>query len=292
MYCYNTVKCIATIREEDAMREEFEGTELCEYDEREVFDNDYITTKAELLEALGRYVKKAKSDEGLDIFQERSEGFKKAYLKILNEFYEAVLKTKLFEELEPWWFYSFSIDEKGASLHLQYAEYVSVDQKEGYIDSMFIGEDFELVTKEAKMLSVEQYAENYGVSVGTVRQWIRRAKIRGAVKTGTGWRISELCAVRKRKYSPGRYYFAEGSVISEEYPFLNQCGQVSIRQDVERAELFHITYYGENEEDYGELQMNRQEREKFELFLNSHPEVQTEMGTTVFIDAAINGEVY
>lgn len=271
------------------MREEFEGMDSCEIAEI-IFNENYIRTKNQLLDALGRYVKKAKSQKGLPIFEERSNGFKKVYLNLLLEFYDEVQTTPLFETLEPKWYYSFRIDETGASLSLNHASSLGIDEEEHYIDYIYNDACFELVTKTAKMLSVEEYAENYGVSVGTVRQWIRRAKIRGAVKTASGWRISELCEVRERKYSPGSYYYQQGSVKTDTYPFLYNRSQVDIKQDTECSEVFHITLYGDDEDDYTELQMSRQEREKFELFLISHPDVTT--GRRVFVESDSNCEVY
>ena len=49
------------------MREEFEGMDT--YDIADIiFHETYITSKAQLFDALGRYLKKAKSKKGLPIF--------------------------------------------------------------------------------------------------------------------------------------------------------------------------------------------------------------------------------
>lgn len=271
------------------MREEFEGMDT--YDIADIiFHETYITSKAQLFDALGRYLKKAKSKKGLPIFKECSDAFKKVYLELLTEFYHEVHKTPLFDNLEPYWFYSFRIDENGAILFLCHAHDLGVNEEDEYIDSISCDACFELVEKKARVLTVEEYADNYGVSVGTVRQWIRRAKIRGAVKTASGWRISELCEVKERKYTTGRYYCDYGTIISKEYPFLEKCDAIIITQNSECAEVFDISLWGRNDEDDIEFQMNRQEREKFELFLITHPEVSSSI--RVFVESDIDGEVY
>lgn len=273
------------------MREEFEGLDSSDIADI-IFHETYITSKEQLVESLGRYVKKAKSKKGLPVFNECSSTFKKVYLELLTEFYNEVRKTPLFEKLEPYWFYSFRIDENGAILFLCHVPRygLGVDLEGEYIDSISYDACFELVTKKARVLSVEEYAENYGVSVGTVRQWIRRAKIRGAVKTASGWRISELCEVRERKYTTGGYYCDYGAIISKEYPFLEKCDSIIIEQNSECAELFDISLWGKNDEDYIDFQMNRQEREKFELFLITHPDVSSSI--RVFVESDLNCEVY
>lgn len=289
MYCYNTDKCTTTLQEKVNMREEFEGLESGEIAEI-IFHEEYIISKKQLFEALGRYVKKAKSKKGVSIFKECSSTFKNVYLDLLMEFYNEVKQTPLFEELEPYWFYSFKIDEAGATLSLCHANNLGVDIEDEYIDSISIDACFELVTKKARVLSVEEYAEKYSVSVGTVRQWIRRAKIRGADKTASGWRISELCEVREGKYTTGNYYFDSSTILSKDYPFLAKCESINIGQNSDCAELFDISLWGKEIEDYIEIQMNRQEREKFELFLITHPEVRS--SKKIFVESDLNCEMY
>ena len=271
------------------MREEFEGLDSCDIAEI-IFHEEYIISKKQLLESLGRYVKKAKSKKGVSIFKECSSTFKNVYLDLLMEFYNEVKQTPLFEELEPYWFYSFKIDEAGATLSLCHANNLGVDIEDEYIDSISIDACFELVTKKARVLSVEEYAEKYSVSVGTVRQWIRRAKIRGADKTASGWRISELCEVREGKYTPGHYRFDSGLIISNEYPFLEKCSSINVWQDSDCAELFNITLWGKESNEYIDIKMNRQEREKFELFLITHPDVRVSKRT--FVESDLNCEGY
>lgn len=247
------------------MREDYEGMEL------EIFEEQYITTRVELLNELESYLSAARSKKGLTIYDKHSNEFKKVYLGMITEFYNKIKNTNLFNELEPWWSYYCEIDETGASLHLAHAEYVGIDD-DGMVDALVIDDDFELVKINTKLLSVEEYAQIYEVSVGTVRQWIRRGKIRSAIKTGNEWRIPELSELQGRGYSTGRYYFKEGLCgVPEEYAFVSRSNYIRIEQG--EGDMYKIYYSGDADEEDNMVMMNTKEREKFELYLISNNEI-------------------
>lgn len=247
------------------MREDYEGMEL------EIFEEQYITTRVELLNELEAYLSAARSKKGLTIYDKHSNEFKKVYLGMITEFYNKIKNTNLFNELEPWWSYYCEIDETGASLHLAHAEYVGIDD-DGMVDALVIDDDFELVKINTKLLSVEEYAQIYEVSVGTVRQWIRRGKIRSAIKTGNEWRIPELSELQGRGYSTGRYYFKEDLCgIPEEYAFVSHSNSIRIEQG--EGDMYKIYYSGDADEEDNMVMMNTKEREKFELYLISNSDI-------------------
>lgn len=247
------------------MRDYYEGKEL------EIFKEQYITTREELLNELESYLSAAMSKKGLAIYDTHSKEFKKRYLGLVTEFYNKIKNINLFNELEPWWSYYCEIDEIGASLHLAHAECVGIDN-DGMIDVFVIDDDFELVKINTKLLSVEEYAQIYEVSVGTVRQWIRRGKIRGAIKTGNEWRIPELSELQGRGYSTGRYYFKEGLCgIPEEYAFVSRSNYIRIEQG--EGDMYKIYYSGDADEEDNMVMMNTKEREKFELYLISNSDI-------------------
>lgn len=247
------------------MREDYEGMEL------EIFEEQYITTRAELLKEIESYLSAAKSKKGLAIYDKHSNEFKKVYLGLVTEFYNKIKSTNLFNELEPWWSYCCEIDETGASLHLTHVGYVGIDEN-GLVDLLEIDEDFELIKVNAKLLSVEEYAQIYEVSVGTVRQWIRRGKIRSAIKTGNEWRIPELSELKGRGYSTGRYHFKEGLCgIPEEYAFVSRSNHICIEQG--EGDMYKIYYSREADEEDNMIMMSTKEREKFELYLISNSDI-------------------
>ena len=130
---------------------------------------------------------------------------------------------------------------------------------------------------KTQLLNVEQYANLYGVAQSTVRQWIRRGKIRSAIKAGNEWRIPELAEVNGRGYSHGFYSWDDNlSGLAEEYKFINDYSSARITQDEENKDLFHIELSSKNLEKMPDMDidMTTKEKEKFELVLISNPLVK------------------
>lgn len=58
-------------------------------------------------------------------------------------------------------------------------------------------------------LSVEQYAELYGVTIETVKRWLSRGRIRSAKKVAKQWEIPEITEMPSRKYEEVIYSWNE-----------------------------------------------------------------------------------
>lgn len=88
------------------------------------------------------------------------------------------------------------------------------------------------MTVDTKLLTVDDYANTYGVNTGTVRQWIRRGKIRNAIKLGNEWRIPELTDMPTRGYQTGIYMWMEYlKNLHKEYEFLRNYTTAMFDQD-------------------------------------------------------------
>ena len=225
----------------------------------------------------------AKVEQGRGVDTTHSAAFYERIKNLLIKFKEKVKRTVLFVNLEKPWGYDVDIQEDGIVLVLFH---VGVYTQEEYDEDQFFGQSFTLIKENAKLLTVEQYAEVYGVSTGTVRQWIRRGKLRSAIKTGGEWRIPELAEVSGRGYEYGGYMWTDTlSDLPEEYKFLNDYNHVGIRQDKGNKDLFHIECWTEDENEAminkHEFDMTSREKEKFELMLISNPLVKN---TNVFED--------
>ena len=191
-------------------------------------------------------------------------------------------------------------------VHKAFGEGTVIGYADGYIRIRFaIGEKefpflrafdttFELMNIRTQLLTVEQYAQSYGVTVTTVRQWIRRGKIRSAIKMGSEWRIPELAEVMDRGYTDGHYTRKEYlSDIPAEYAFFNDYDYVDICQNRKDKRLFDLCFskkfdimdYTDEEEAFAEnirnIQIDREERERFELYLIASPFVET---SDIYID--------
>lgn len=137
------------------------------------------------------------------------------------------------------------------------------------------------------MLSVEGYAAEYGVGAGTVRQWIRKGKIRSAIKAGKEWIIPELTELPARGYQSASYmYYDRLDNCPEEYSYLHDYSTVIINQNCEDKGKFDVILAAaKTKPKY--LTFDTKEREKFELFLISHSKIHYVDGSTDGLNIAI-----
>ena len=172
----------------------------------DVFRKQRFTSKEDILdwikEARKRIIRKSEKDK------KHSAAYYHIYQKMLEEFYDRIKQIKLFNRLEDFWYYMISFSDTGAKLFLCYADKCEYNEK-GHVIQIGQGQILPLIIIPAKNLTVEEYANMYGVGVGTVRQWIRRGKIRNAKKRGREWLIPELTELPGRGYQSGVYEWYE-----------------------------------------------------------------------------------
>ena len=121
---------------------------------------------------------------------------------------------------------------------------------------------------------------------GTVRQWIRRGKIRTAYKEGKEWKIPELSPPPSRGYEGAQYKWIYGlDNLPEEYSFLADYVIATFYQDMKDKSKYHVllvskeTFTSKNPGNVAptknqELLLDAKEREKLELFMIAHPQIK------------------
>ena len=246
----------------------------CEELKHIAFENSSMRSKNDILSSINSKIHSLENGEGIDI--NHSAIYYQKYIELLKRFKASVEKLVLFNELEPWWSYDYVIEDTGITLHLSHADSVDFNEDETY-SSLFIDTEFDLHKTKTQLLNVEQYANLYGVAQSTVRQWIRRGKLRSALKAGNEWRIPELAEVNGRGYSYGFYSWDDSlSGLAEEYKFINDYSSARISQDDENKNLFHIELSSRNPKKTPDMDidMTTKEKEKFELVLISNPLVE------------------
>ena len=170
------------------------------------------------------------------------------------------------------WFYSFVISNKSAALYIQHVAEIQMDENGNVL--LDVNEKFRLINYPVKLLTVEEYASISKTEAGTVRQWIRRGKLRNAIKIGGEWRIPEITDPPTRGFTPVRYY-NNGHFLS----LPNELG-VSFNQKPCVIDI----YKAEGEKGYAVLfdyapalipqrLLTDAEREKLELLLISNPNI-------------------
>ena len=126
-----------------------------------------------------------------------------ALSQLLNKVIVEIASRNIFDAPEGW-FYSFVITNKSAALYIQHVAEIRMDENGNAI--LDINEKFRLINYPVRLLTVEEYASVSKTEAGTVRQWIRRGKLRNAIKIGGEWRIPEITDPPTRGFTPVRYY--------------------------------------------------------------------------------------
>jgi len=168
------------------------------------------------------------------------------------------------------------LESTGINLQLCFCEDIEFDE-EGCISEMSSSGFFDMVTIKSAYLTVEQFSEQCNVKTTTVRQWIRRGKIRNAIKTGRDWLISELTRIPSRGYEDVTYFWDFPLFeLEKEYPFLNGYKCIYFFQDDKNKTMYHGILGAPGSENRIKTDFTTQEREKLELALITNEIVKSE----------------
>ena len=122
---------------------------------------------------------------------------------LLDKVIVEIASRNIFDAPEGW-FYSFEVTNKNAALYIRHVSEIQEDEEGNIVFD--IDESFRLINYPVGLLTVEQFAARSKIESGTVRQWIRRGKLRNAIKVGGEWRIPEITDPPTRGFIPVRYY--------------------------------------------------------------------------------------
>jgi len=244
------------------------------------FKSSHLTTKEGLQKSVVRRIERYKQEANKDNMH--SAAFYYVLLTLLERFRENVETTRLLDYLPDWWIYTYDVNHSGAALTLEHVSEVTVDENNDWCswvsDSRFL-----LVEVKTKLLTVEQFSQMHGVEQVTVRQWIRRGKLRTAIKQGNEWRIPSLTDLRPRGYETAQYTW-RGPLpdLPEEYEYINNYCLATFIQDRENKTLYKILFVPvddtktniTNRHKPYELLCTNKEKEKLEMLMISHPLIQ------------------
>ena len=229
-----------------------------------------FTTKDDLLDWVSLTREHLNIKAGTD--KKHSAAFYHAYDKLLEKFESRITETVFFERLEDYWYYSISVHEDGARVELEHANSAKINEDDTV--TVTVDQRFLLIAVSEPLLTVEDYAAEYGVESGTVRQWIRRGKLRNVRKVGNEWRIPRITELPGRGgYENAVYMWYERlRDLPEEFAFLNNYACAMINRDYRDKTLFHITYVAQGVK-ATTMDCDVKERERIELFMISHPNI-------------------
>lgn len=197
-------------------------------------------------------------------------------LDMIKRFIDRVSGAELMERLEDEWSYEIKINNQSIWLEL-----VLPDIGNSEIGYMYNGfkARYRILEVRSNYLSAEEFAKNYKVNASTVRQWIRRGKIRTAVKRGGTWRIPELTEKPKRGFELAKYIWDEELLdLPKEFNCLNDYCFILIMQDYYEKDKYHA-YLNKEKKPIAlngdeELVLNKNQVEKLEAYLIANEDVE------------------
>ena len=243
------------------------------------FMSKKLRTKEAILKSIdkriARYAEDAKNDH------KTPAAFYTMIDTMLHTFKKRIDDAVLFDELPDWWIYNYDLDYDKFVLKMEHVKQIEVDEETVHNKGWSQDAEYPLVGFSFKTLSAGEYAELYGVGDGTVRQWIRRGKIRTATKIGNEWRIPVLTVPPGRGYESAQYiWHEEMEGLPEEYGFLNNYKLATFIPDHEDKEKFHVIFVSKKTKSCDdtsanlEMTLDAKEREKLELFMIARPEIR------------------
>lgn len=252
--------------------ENIDDFELTEEEQLIVFHNQFMTCKKDVM----KKIMDIRNNLKKNIFfgQSRNEAYCKTLDDMYEKLYREVSSSMLFDVPQGFWHYEIEQDSMGVRLLLQNAE-GEIDSDLNYnIDT--INDEYTMMRVDARLLTIEEYAKLYDVQAVTVRQWIRRGKIRTAVKYGNEWRIPELADIpnKERGYHKAVYFWNKKiKAVPENYEFINDYEYLVITQDELDKNKYLLEFKSSTTVNEKTIHCNKEERERFELSLISNSDV-------------------
>lgn len=239
----------------------------------------HFRTKEEILASIDRKIKKYTEQSTTD--HKAPAAFYTIMDSILRSFRKEIEKAVLFDELPKWWIYDYELEYDRFTVSLDHVKEIDLNEDGGHEKGATHDAHYTLIALGFKTLSASEYAELYGVGDGTVRQWIRRGKLRTATKIGAEWRIPVLTMPPERGYEGAQYvWWKQMDDLPEEYQYLNDYKLATFFQDREDKTRFHVIFVSKKTKTCSdtsnnlELTLDAKEREKLELLMISRPEIR------------------
>ena len=169
-----------------------------------------------------------------------------------------------------WWFYSYNFTRFGIELDMCHCEEIVFESKDIY--TMTVDETLTISEIQCNMITVSEFAELHGVQSVTVRQWIRRGKLRAIKKQGRDWLIASIAEKPSRKYKPVIYKWDNiDRTLYKTFPFLKGINTLQISQNADDKSVYDILLGGR----IG-LKLKSSECEKLELALLALDDIKVE----------------
>lgn len=231
----------------------------------EIFKEFYAQTKEEIIEEFKSHYNYYKEN---DDSENQSKKHKEKYLKLCKKFLNKLEEVNLPQLTDDWWCYTYLLKNDSIDLALTLCTDLEVEDDE--VSSATFSDEYILLSVKCDYMSVSEFAKLYNVSDITVRQWIRRGKIRSAKKQGRDWTIPNIADKPKRGFQDVIYMWQELTPeIENKYPFLKGYNSMFILQNKEDKGLYDLILSGYKTHIKEKIQISNIKREQLELELIS-----------------------
>ena len=231
----------------------------------EIFKDFYSQTKEEIIEEFKSHYNYYKESDDLE---EQSKEHKEKYLKLCEKFLNKLEKLNLPKLTDDWWCYSYILKIDSIDLGLTLCTDLEVEDDE--VSGATFSDEYILLSVKSDYMTVSEFAKLYNVKDITVRQWIRRGKIRSAKKEGRDWLIPDIADKPKRGFQDVTYMWKElTQEILSKYPFLKGYNHMFIYQDEDDKGLYDLILSNYGNKIREKIQISNTKREQLELDLIS-----------------------
>ncbi|MCI8310535.1 MAG: helix-turn-helix domain-containing protein [Clostridia bacterium] len=233
----------------------------------EIFKEFYAQTKEEIIREFKSHYNYYKEN---DDSENQSKEHKTKYLKLCKKFLEKLEELNLPELklTDDWWCYSYLLKNDSIDLGLTLCTELEVENNK--VSSATFSDEYILLSIKSDYMTVGEFAKLYNVTDITVRQWIRRGKIRSAKKQGRDWIIPDIADKPKRGFQDVTYMWNElTSEIEDKYPFLQGYNNMFIFQNEDDKGLYDVILSNYKTSIREKIQISNIKREQLELELIS-----------------------
>lgn len=248
----------------------------------DIFNYKAMTTREDILNRIEK--EQLMIQKKIDADDEKKEYYT-ALNRLFNELYRQVDCSGLFDAPDVGWRYVITHNIYGINVYLErldFDEYKfdmlnlesDYDIDKNFWDSTEVTDDFLMFSVSAKMLTAEEFSQKYGVVLDTIRKWIRRGKLRCAVKNGRDWLIPELAEApnKERGFKPAYYYWKYPLAdIPSGFEFLKDYNSVTITQFENDKKKFAVDV--KNRSNETGVWRYAKEIERLEAYLIANPNV-------------------
>jgi len=194
----------------------------------EIFKKEYCFTKEDILESFSDYIKYNLAENTVE---QSNKNYDKKMLELCYRFKDALSRAHLPKLNDDWWYYDFDLKNDGIELNLYYCNELELDE-DGELSSATATQEFTLLNIKCDYLSVGEFADLHKVSNTTVRQWIRRGKLRTVKKVGRDWLIPSVAEKPARGFKTVSYHWRLlPPKITEQFPYLKHHNCIYIFQN-------------------------------------------------------------